>query len=197
MRRYIFWAIIFVSFLGNFSAHALTQIESMDGVEVTVYAPDWIWQKSLLNILVTLENSSEESLECVLEINLPEEFADHFVYGNTEVENTTITIPAGESVRHAFTNIEASGGVDLQTYDFSVDATINGATVVFEYPLTTIRGPVVSTAQWALFLPVIICVLWCGAFVVALRRFAEPGAWRRASESTHDSADEAWMDEMP
>ena len=169
----------------------------MDGVEVTVYAPDWIWQKSLLNVLVTLENSGTEPVECVLEINLPGELAEHFDYPNADAESTTITIPAGESVRHAFTNIEALGGVELQTYDFSLDATINGATVVFEYPLTTIRGPVVSTAQWALFLPIIICVLWCGAFVLALRRFAEPGAWKKASELTHDSAEEPWMDETP
>lgn len=196
MRSCFALSLLPVLLFSHSATHALTQTEPLGDVIITVYAPDWIWQKSMVNVLVTLENTGEESAEIALKLDFPEDDADHFQYGNADSENVTIMIPAGESVRHAFTNIEALGGVERQEYDFWIEAAAGDESLSFPYPLTTIRGPVVSGAKWAMFLPAFICVIWCGAFLVALRRFSEPGAWKVPSElELGDATDAAWMDE--
>ena len=171
----------------------MTHTESIDDLTVTVYAPDWIWQKGAVNILVTIKNSGprEESIDLLL--SPPESNADHFAIGPDAKEKITLIVPAGESIRYAFTNIIALGDVERQTYDFSIDTTTDSHSRTIAYSLTTIRGPVVNTAQWAMFLPAILCAAWCIVFVIVLRRYTEPGAWKTSShlelgESETDSA---------
>jgi len=197
MKHTCFTAFSFsVLLLSPIFAHALTHSESIKDINIIVYAPDWIWQKNAVNILITLENTGSESAELTLNLNFPENNADHVTYENADAENTTLTIPAGESIRHAFTNIEALGGVQRQTYPFSIDAALADSSITINYPLTTIRGPVVSSAKWALILPGIICLIWCIVFVIALTRFAKPGAWKTPSDLDYSQAEhQAWMNE--
>lgn len=180
-------------FMVSSSVHALTHTETVDDLTVTVYAPDWIWQKSTVNILVTVENSGTEDQSVHLALTPPESHADHFTIEPGIVEGTTLVVPAGDSLRHAFTNIVALGDVERQTYDFSINTTVDEKTIDIAYPLTTIRGPVVNTAKWAMMLPAIICAAWCFVLVVALGRFAEPGAWKVPSklEFTDTESDES------
>lgn len=178
-------------------ALGLTETRDVGTVSVTVYAPDWSWQQGAVNVLVTLENSGSDPVDCKLSMLLPESSVDHFVVADG-FGDITVTVSAGETTRAAFTNLVPKSGHELQVYPLQITARVGEMQAFFEYPLQTIRGPMVSGAQWAMFLPAVICVLWCVTFIVALRRFATPGAWKTpAALSMDDTAHEAWMDETP
>ncbi|MFP6581471.1 MAG: hypothetical protein VCD00_02830 [Candidatus Hydrogenedentota bacterium] len=177
-RTFLAACFIFISL----SAQALTHTETINDLTITVYAPDWIWQKSAVNILITIENSGSTEESVHLALTPPDLHVDHFTIDPGIIQGTTLVIPADDSLRHAFTNIIALGHVERQVYDFSITATTDDQSVTVSYPLTTIRGPVVNTAKWAMMLPAIICAAWCLVFIVALRRFATPGAWKVPSQ---------------
>jgi hypothetical protein len=164
------------------TTHALTHTESIGDVSMTVYAPDWIWQKSAVNILVTFKNSGSDNAEFRLRLHPPSGKETHFEFDAEIMDEKSVVIPAGATTRYAFTNIVALDGVHLQTYDFVFHAERNNDAINIAYPLTTIRGPVVNTATWATLLPAGLCAAWCIVFVIALQRFATPGAWKEPSQ---------------
>jgi hypothetical protein len=185
-NRLILLCTLFLTTFLVTPAHALTNTQTLGDLTITLYAPDWTWQKSAVNILITIENSSTQDADLNLKLVMPPEFEQHFETLEEFADSATLTIPANESIRHAFTNIIASGDVPRQTYALTIDAEHGGEALTFDYPLTTIRGPVVSTAEWAIFLPVIICASWWYVFVIVLKRFAKPGAWKTAPENAFD-----------
>lgn len=196
--RGMFSILLLTSLLSTVDAHALTHKDSLGDLRVTIYAPDWTWQKNAVNILVSMENVGDQPVTCSLELLLPQKHADHFLYDNRDSENSAVTVPPGATLRHAFTNIEALGDVDRQTYTFTINASTRADRLTVDYPLTTTRGPVVSGAKWATLLPVIICIIWCITFVVALTRFAKPGAWKTPGQLDLEQHDgESWIDESP
>jgi hypothetical protein len=177
---------------------ALTETEEMGHLKTTVYAPDWIWQKNAVNILVVLDNEGSQPADCTVELIFPESHSDHFKYETDLEKSVSIHIPPRTTLRHAFTNIEALAGVDLQTYPFQFRITKGTQTRIIEYPLTTIRGPLVSSARWALYLPAFICIACCLLFVVAGKKFAQPRAWRTPSEPIPEPNElEDWVNQIP
>jgi hypothetical protein len=190
-------ALFLLLLLGN-DTHALTETKNLSDLNITVYAPDWIWQKNAINILVTIENTGTNSGDITLDLNLPAEYKGHFSFEDNVFNTQTLNISSGESVRYAFTNIEALGDVPRQTYPFEIVISLGETVATFDYPLTTIRGPVVSTATWAILLPGILCALWCIAFIIALRKFAAPDAWKTPSQLDHsETPPPPWVNDTP
>ena len=173
-------------------ASALTQTGSIGDLNFSVYAPDWTWQKRDINILAILENTGAEDAEVTLSLAFPPGKEDHFTYDGDLL--TTLTVPAGETVRHAFTDILALDGVPRQVYDFELIVEYAGHEARVAYPVRTIRGAVVNPGKWALVLPGGIALAWCVVFATAVRRFAQPRAWLvpGAPLSEPDEA-ESWM----
>jgi len=189
-----FATIVFVAFLACNSASGLTKTKHLGHLKVTVYAPDWIWQKNAVNILIVLENEGSQPVDCSLDFLLPESLSDHFTYDADLIENKTIHVPALSTIRHAYTNIEALGNVELQTYPFQFRLASGRRSAIIEYPLTTIRGPLVNSAQWALYLPAMICLGCCMLFVLAGMKFSQRGAWKTSSEPIPEPDDlEDWI----
>lgn len=174
------------------SARALTQTGSVGDLNFSVYAPDWTWQKRDINILAIFENTGAEDADVMLNLAFPPGKEDHFTYdGDLQ---TTLTVPSGETVRHAFTNILALDGVPRQLYDFELIVKRAGHETRVAYPVRTVRGAVVNPGKWALVLPGGIALAWCVVFALVVRRFAQPKAWLVPSApfSEPDKA-ESWM----
>ena len=178
-------------------AFCLTQTEELGGhLKATLYAPDWIWQKNAVNILVVFENEGSQPADWSVEMIVPESLSDHFNFDPKMEKFVSIHIPPNTTVRHAFTNIEALGGFELRTYPFRFRIAQEGRSTTIDYPLTTIRGPLSSSAQWALYLPAFICVACCLLFVIAGRKYSQPGAWRTASEPIPEPQEvEDWINQ--
>jgi len=173
-------------------ARALTQTGSVGDLNFSVYAPDWTWQKRDINILAIFENAGDEDAEVTLNLVFPRGKEDHFTYDGSR--KTRLTVPSGETVRHAFTNILALDGVPRQVYDFKLTVKYAGHETRVAYPVRTVRGAVVNPGKWALVLPGGIALAWCIVFAAVVRRFAQPKAWLVPSTpvSEPDKA-ESWM----
>ncbi len=165
-------------------ARALTQSATLDHLKLSVYAPDWTWQERGINILVVLQNTGEKHAEVTLNLVFPHGKEHHFRYGGERTID--LAVPAGKNIRHAFTNIVALGGLPRQVYDFELVIGYEDRQARVAYPVRTIRGAAVSPGRWALFLPAGVALAWCIVFVVAIRRFARPGAWRIPAEPVRE-----------
>ena len=176
--------------------YAMTATDTLGGVTFTVFAPDWTWQKRDINVLVVLTNSGNKPERVTVELDLPAGKEDHF-----QVETPLtyeLNIPAGKTVRHAFTNIHAQGGVPRQTYKFAIVLRSASAEVRLPYPLKTIRGAAVSPGAWAVIVPAGLAFAWCIVFAIAMRKLAGQGAWRTSGPSVDEPEEtEPWIRAEP
>lgn len=180
----------------SLEAAALTESGTVGNVYFTVYAPDWTWQKQNVNVLFVLTNQAATPQDATVALELPQGKETHFK--TPSPTESTAHIPSGETVRQALTNVFACDGVPLQTYDFSVSVRCGDSVARMAYPLSTIRGAAVSSAQWALFLPAIVALVWSLLFAVVMSRTAERHAWLTPSKPTAISEErEAWIDQTP
>lgn len=160
------------------AAHGLVRRETLDGLVVCVYAPDWTWQKENVNILLVFENNGAETIEAGARLEFPPGKEDHFALAGSAA--TAVTVSPGATVRAALTNIRALGHVPRQVYDLELVLTAGDRERRIAYPLRTIRGSAVSDAHWAVYGPVAATLLWSLLFAGVLRRYAQPGAWKQA-----------------
>jgi hypothetical protein len=176
--------MVSLAFTYSRDALALTQTGTVDNLRFSLYAPDWTWQKRDINILVVLENTGEEPAEVGLKLVFPPGKEHHFRYDGERTIH--LAVPAGESVRHAFTNILSIAGVPRQVYNFELIVVYEWHEARIAYPVRTIRGAAVSPGKWALFLPGGVALAWCIVFLGVIHRFARPGAWRVPAEPVRE-----------
>jgi hypothetical protein len=177
-------------------ANALTEGGRLGDLKFAVHAPDWTWQKRDINVLAVLENEGNAPAEVAVSFELPSGKEDHFEYDGER--SVSVTVPAGETVRHAFTGIHARDGVPRQVYEFTLSVSYEDREERVAYPVRTIRGAAVSPGKWALFLPGGIALVWCIVFAGVVRRFAEPRAWRVPSNPLPEPEKvESWIEKQP
>ena len=177
-------------------AEALVSAQALQDLTVTVYAPDWTWQKRDINMLVVVRNEGPDAEVVSLGLVLPEVLEDHFRFKGEA--KASVEVPPGEVVRYAFTDITALDGVPRQRYTFALEARTDDAAISMAYPVRTIRGAAVSPGEWATFLPVGIAAVWCLVFLLGLRRFASPGAWHTPSAPIREPVHpESWIARRP
>jgi hypothetical protein len=162
--------------------YALVETGSAGDVTFTIYAPDWTWQKQMVNVLYVLENKGSGRVPVSLSLQSPAGAADHFQVADTEFQKVNkadaltisrdMEIAPGAVVRGAFANIMAADGVPKQTYPFDLRIAAGKDSWRGDYPLKTIRGAAVSSARWALYTPVCVALLWSGVLALVLRKFA-------------------------
>lgn len=190
--------------------HALEQGGAAGPVRFTVYAPDWTWQKQAVNILFVLEHDRPDPLDAVVELEFPPGKESHFKVAGGElrrvqregierfVMSLPVTVPPGRAARTALTNIQALDGVPRQVYDFALTVRCGGEESRLPYPLRTIRGAAVSSAKWALYVPVVVALAWSVFFAAALARYASRGAWRMPNAPVPAPQErESWIDQAP
>lgn len=173
-------------------AMAYEAIESIGNLSITVYAPDWTWQNRDINLLVVARNAGALPHTLTLTLHWPEGAENDFRYAGETGKR--LTVPPGGTERISFAGITALARG--REYRFRVIASAAGEEAHFEYPVKTIRGAVVGSGNWALYLPAGIALIWCVAFAVVLRRFAAPGAWRQPGPPiAAPEAPPSWIDQ--
>lgn len=161
-------------------AWALTEQVDVDGVSLTIYAPDWTWQRQNVNVLVVAQNGSGAPRSIHLELIPPAGKEDHFKFnGPVSME---FDVGPAETVRKAITDIYATDSFPWQVYDFAFVVRGQSETRTVPYALRTIRGAAVTSAKSALYLPVAVALIWSGLFAAVLPRLSSPGAWRKTQE---------------
>jgi len=172
-----------------------TQTGMLGTVRYSVYAPEWTWQKQNVNLLFVFENRGPAPARVQARLEFPADNPSHFLV--TEQPGQAIElrdeIPralfletplgVGEEARRAFTNIYAKDGVPRQTYDFAVVLGTGVEEIRLPYALKTVRGAVVGRARSAIYIPVVVAGVWSILFVLILKRYAAPGAWRVSGRS--------------
>ena len=178
-------------------AHALTYSDEIGDVSFTIYAPDWTWQDRDVNILVVLENTGTGTENVEVRLVLPEGKEDHFGYDGPDMVRANLA--PDTVVRRAFAGVLAKPGVPRQVYDLGLTIETGHGMAMATYPLRTVRGQAFSGDWWApLFVPPIVALAWCAAFVIALRKFASPRAWRTNPPPVEEpETKEPWIDQMP
>ncbi len=176
------------------SAVAFTHTEHAANTSVTVYAPDWTWQKRDVNILIILRNEGARSDVVTLDVAMPSGMEDHFSFGGESV--CEVEVPPGGLARASFAGIVALDHVRPQDYVFEIGIAHHGSRQAIAYPLKTIRGAAVRPGKWALYLPVGVALLWCVVFAGVLGRMAPAGAWRKKrGKALPDASAPPWVDE--
>lgn len=182
--------------LAGANAAALTHVAQLDGLDVTIYAPDWTWQNRYVNILAVCANRTGHDVEAHLALVLPESEPAAFAYGGPCEVN--VAVPAQGSVRHAFTNILALPAAPRGEYEIALVLSSGSREARVPYAVRTIRGEVFTGRWMALVVPPALALIWCVAFVLVLRRFAAPGAWRTPSPAVEDpEVKETWIEQTP
>jgi len=161
-------------------ALALTETGALGDLRYSLYAPDWTWQGRDVNILAVFENGGSEPAEVTVRLILPPGKDDDFDYKGPEV--VTATVPPGESIRKAFTNVTARVGFPRQEYQFAFEVACGDRSAHVPYAMRTIRGQAFSGGKYvALFVPAGVALVWCIVVALVMRRFANPGAWKTPS----------------
>lgn len=173
MRSCLFFFALIVLSL---PAAALTERCEIDGVRLTIYAPDWTWQRQNVNVLFVAENPSGAARSIQIELTFPPGKEADFKIGNSDSLN--IEVGGGETVRGAITDVYANDGVPRQVYAFEFRIRGGDQELRVPYSLRTIRGAAVGSARWALYLPVIVALVWSVVFALVLPRWSAAGAWR-------------------
>jgi hypothetical protein len=176
-------------------AQGLTERTSVEDLHVTVYAPDWTWQRRDVNILMVLENKGDAPLEARLGLLLPPDDASWSYDGPTRIETS---VPPRGVTRAAFTGITAANSAPRRIHELSLRIESAGRTQTLDYPVRVVRGAAVSPGVWALLLPLGVALAWCIVFALTLLKLAPAGAWRRPGPAYEPPAERpAWIEERP
>jgi hypothetical protein len=175
------------------TAHAIAQPTQLGDLTMTIYAPEWTWQRERINVLVVINNPTNEERSVDLELELPRRAEDRFTY--TGDPSATLHVGPNRSARHVFKDIVALGGVPRGDYAFTVRARTPEAIVGYQFSVKTVRGAAVSSSSLAALVPAALAALWCILIVLALRTYAAPGAWRTSPPPIDSPASaESWID---
>jgi len=198
-------AVVTLVLLPAPSAHALTESGEIAGLSYTVYAPEWTWQRRDINILVVLENGGASATPVRVSLELPVGGEDHFglrgqaIGWDEQPLHFEVMVPPGAVVRQAFTGITALPGFPRTTYEFALALRSGSQEVRVPYRVRTVRGQTLKGGRWsAVLVPVAVALVWCIAFVLALRRFSTGGAWKTSGAPIPEpEAPEHWIEGVP
>ena len=157
-------------------AVALEATGVLGDLSYAVYGPDWTWQKRDLNVMAVLQNTGVEPVVGILRMALPD--TEPLPFATQQPLMQTFQVPAGETLRLAFTQIQASDLAPRGMHDLAIGISTYGNVAEIPYRVRTIRGAAMNPGKWALLLPVLLTVLWSALLFWVLRRMGGTGAWR-------------------
>lgn len=179
-------------------AAALTRAFEVGGVKLTAYAPDWAWQNSEVNVLFVLQNMTDAPVQVVLALETPAA-AEMAVDTGHALTRVQIAIQPHETVRSAFTGMKLRMDAPLTVHNLEMRVGAGGDEFLLDYPLRAIRGQIFGgSGLVVLLVPAGVALVWCLAFLIAARRYADRGAWKRPGPPVESPlAPPAWADEGP
>ena len=169
---------------------ALEAQRTVGPVEVSLYAPDWVWQTQRVNILCVAENTSNQAVAFELRLPLPD---PHPFTAKSVAEPTGLLkhaqIEPGATQRLAIVNLEARGDMALGSFPLRLVLACRGVSTTVDYPLATVRGPALPEREWMIWAMAGLAAVWTAVVVVVMGRLGAKGAWRRPSPSVLDEAE--------
>lgn len=178
-------------------ARALEHSAQVGHIAFSVFAPDWTWQNRTVNVMFVLENTGTVDARVEVSMHLAEGHETDF---QAEPKNLgrTVDVPAGGTVRAALKDILARPGVPRQVYPCTLSVESGGAVAQIPYPLRTIRGAAVSSARWAMYLPVATTLCWAVVIAVVMDWLSSRRAWLKPAPPISEPDERpAWIDESP
>lgn len=178
-------------------AEALEHSSAVGDIAFSVFAPDWTWQNRAVNVMFVLKNQGARDAEVTIALRLPEGKEADFKADSGNLA-TTVSVPAGATVRAALTDILARSGPPRQVYPCALSVGSGESAAEVPYPLRTIRGAVVSSARWAMYLPVAMTLCWAIVIAVVMTLLTSRRAWLEpAAPISEPNERPAWIDETP
>lgn len=171
-------------------ASALAGEVKVGALRVEVYAPEWTWQNRDVNILLVAKNegASPETLEVTLELpDSAEKAQGPFAYGGPR--RRLLTLEPGRTLRAAFVDLRARERAPLGEHSVRLRFRARERATEISLRVRVIRGSLVSSGRWALYLPIGIAAGWCGLFVLILRKESPPGSWKQPVVFGGESSD--------
>ncbi len=198
---------LFLAVLGALTccapAGAIQQRQSVGGIDIAVYGPDWTWQGRDINVLIVFTNPSDTPVAAEAALRMPPDsgaafgrFGQPHEWAEDDLARS-VTIPPRAAVREAFAGITALSDAPLGDYALALDLAVGETRDAVAYPVRIVRGAAVRGGRWAaLAIPAAIALVWCAAFVIVLSRQARPGAWRTPPPAMDEPANApAWIKE--
>lgn len=189
----LFYFLSLTLFPGTLSA--VVHEGEVAGVRYRVMAPDWIPRGEIFSVLIVLNADSPITVAA----NLTPPRGGFGSAGDIPLaESKTVQVVPGEVLRFAFTDWLAVP--DEETGEFEFQLTLKPTSELLQIesvetltlPVKTIRGSVVSRSMWSIVVPVAMSLLALPLFVLLLRRYSRPRAWRDAIDAQIPSSEEAW-----
>lgn len=154
------------------------------------YAPEWIWQRQNINIIIVFENGLATTATVTARLHFPPYHDDRFSYDGPTTQK--LVLGGHERGRIAFANILALDekvqpdgerirfrpGSFVFTVEFEARADGHSATARHFYAVRTVRGAIVRQGPWAMWLPVLLILGWCAIIFLVVPRMGLPGAWK-------------------
>lgn len=191
-----FWAVG-AALTYTLPAEALEHSGVAGDIAFSVFAPDWTWQNRAVNIMFVIENQGAQDAAVTIAMRLPEGQEADFASEPANLAQT-VSVPAGATVRAALTGILARSGVPRQVYPCVLRIGSGGLAAEVPYPLRTIRGAVVSSARWAMYLPVATALCWAVVMAVVMALLTSRRAWLEPAAPVSEPTERpAWIDESP
>lgn len=196
MRRILSMAL---PILVSSQAAALAERGQLNALAFAVYAPQWTWQQCDINVLVVLTNRDSRPAHVEVTLVFPQDKEEHFDYPGDKPRTISVSVPSGQTIRRAFAGIRPRNDPPPQEYAFKVSLRCSDKQVDVSYPVRTIRGEAFSGGRWvALGVPSGVAVAWCVAFLIAMKRWAIPGAWKMPGRPVDiPTSGEPWIDMAP
>ncbi len=180
-----------------FPAEALEHSGVVADIAFSVFAPDWTWQNRTVNVMFALENRGTEDAAVTVAMRLPAGKESDFQADSGRLPQT-VTGPPGTTVRAALPDILAQAGAPRQVYPCVLSVETGAAAADIPYPLRTIRGAVVSSARWAMYLPVATALCWAAVIAVVMTLMTSRRTWLEpAAPISEPDERPAWIDALP
>ncbi len=105
-----------------------------------------------------------------------------------------VGLAPGEVARLAFTGWKAQVDAELGefTFELRLENPRESDSATLTIPVATIRGAAVPQGVWSILVPLAISLLALPVFVLQVKRYALPGAWKHVRDLEIPPVEEPW-----
>ena len=179
------------------AASAVVHDGEVGGVRYRVMAPERIPRGEVVSVLIVVTSAAgHRTIEASL---VPPSGGFRSIDESSPLKSSMrVDVQSGESSRFAFTGWKALAHAETGEFVFRLTLTAGGSTDAvggtqeLAIPVKTVPGAVVRKGVWSIVVPAAISLLALPLFVLFLRRYARPRAWRDAVDAQLPHDEEAW-----
>ncbi|MEM7234048.1 MAG: hypothetical protein AAF517_17865 [Planctomycetota bacterium] len=163
---------------------------SFEGIEFSIFAPDWNWRGRAMSVLVTARRSADSSANA-----REERLIQATLQGPVSFKLPEALAPirfTGEITRFAFPRIVAGADAPAEGAQLALSLRVGDSreTVEVLIPVLIIRGSILPKGLWSILVPTLLALVTLPLFLAFLRREAGPRWWRELPPSVLEDAND-------